>query len=135
MKHAIWLCAAMLALAGCGDGEDAAQTELPDPRAAAAPDLEAGAEPARAEAAPDQRAALIEACLGIEGNSQAACECAADESAARMDQASYDYFVAELSGSGEAESLRGELGFTQMIDTVEAIAKIGETCDLALPEL
>lgn len=42
MKFAIWLCAATLtltfALAACGDGEDAAQTELPDPRAAATPE-------------------------------------------------------------------------------------------------
>lgn len=52
-----------------------------------------------------------------------------------MDQLSYDYFVAEMSGSGEAETLRGELGFTRMIATVEAIAEIGGTCNLALPEL
>ncbi len=134
MKQTIWLCAATLALAGCGDREgESLETELPDPSVAAAPVMETEPEPA--EAKPDQRQALIQACLGGGRNSQAACECAADESAARLDQASYDYFAAELSGSETAGDLRGELSFSQMIATVEAIAEIGGTCDLQLPEL
>lgn len=138
MRRFIWLGAAALMLAACGDAEDGAapETELPDPTVSAAP--ERAPEPPAAEAAspaPGQRAALIRACLGVGGNTEAACECAADEGAARLDPPSYDYFVAELSGSEEADALRGELSFTQMIATVEAVAEIGGTCELALPEL
>lgn len=144
-RHISILIAASAAtlLAACGGDKDAESREetlstvesepvSPPPPPVSNPEI---APPGADNVSTKDRARLVKSCVEETGNSQQACECAADQAANRLDGRVYDFFSAKLAGENDrADALMHDMSMGDLRATATTLQVIFLQCQLNLPD-
>jgi len=127
-------CAALM-LAACGGDDEAAREDAAPAETAPAPETAEAAPEEPLDIPAEDRAQLVEACVADTGNSEVACECAADQAAERLDGRVYAFFSAKLAGNDDrADDIMGQMTLSDLQDTATTMQVIFVECQLNLPD-